>query len=134
MKFELVDSRLLRGVLLIVHGLAALMVAVASLPLLVRLALIGLLILSAFYYLRRSRERVQIEIAKDSSCMLLADGAHPIECRILPRSFVAAYLVILHLQSTAGVKYVIITPDRIDIDTFRRLRVFLRWGVRPGQH
>lgn len=133
MKFELADSPLIRTLLLLAHALAALMVAVASLPLPLRAALAGLLIVSALYHLRRSHERVYVEIRQDHSCLLQIDAAHPLECRLLPRSFVASYLVVLHLQRATGIEYVIITADRLEPDTFRRLRVFLRWGLRLSQ-
>lgn len=134
MKFELADSRLIRGILVLAHGIAGLMVAVAALALPVKLALAGLLILSVVFYLHRTRERTYLEVAEDSSCLLQINAAPAVECRVLPRSFVASYLVVLHLQYAAGVKYVVITPDRVDSRTFRRLRVFLRWGLRLGQH
>lgn len=133
MKFELADSRLIRSVLLLAHGLAGLMVAVAALALPVKLALAGLLVVSAVFYLRRSGEPTYLEIAEDHSCLLQINASPPVECRVLPRSFVASYLVVLHLQSADELKYVIITPDRLDLDTFRRLRVFLRWGLRLSQ-
>lgn len=114
------------------HGLAALMVAVAALPLPFKLALAGVLTISALFYLRRSHERAFLEIAEDGFCLLQINTAPTVECRLLPRSFVASYLVVLHLQYAAGVKYVVITPDRLDPGTFRRLRVFLRWGLRLG--
>lgn len=133
MKFELADSHLIRGLLLLAHGLAALMVAVASLPLPIKAVLGGLLIASAVYYLRKSHARTYVEIAQDYSCLLQFDAARAVECRLLPRSFVASYLVVLHLHSATGIEYIIITPDRLDPDTFRRLRVFLRWGLRLTQ-
>lgn len=49
---------------------------------------------------------------------------------VLPSSFVAAYLTVLNLK--IGTSYwrsnLLLAPDRVDAEAFRRLRVWLRWG------
>jgi toxin CptA len=49
---------------------------------------------------------------------------------LLPSSFVATYLTVLNLKTSTGRwrRNVLLTPDRVDAEAFRRLRVWLRWG------
>lgn len=49
---------------------------------------------------------------------------------VLPSSFVAAYLTVLNLKIVTSPwrRNILITPDRVDADAFRQLRVWLRWG------
>jgi toxin CptA len=60
------------------------------------------------------------------------DGAWH-EGRLLGTSYVAPYLTVLNLSEpgTRRPRHVLILPDGIDAEDFRRLRVWLRWG-RPG--
>lgn len=49
---------------------------------------------------------------------------------VLPSSFVAAYLTVLNLKISGSRwrRNMLLTPDRVDGDVFRQLRVWLRWG------
>ena len=104
MKFELANSRLIRRLVLLAHAFAALMVVVTAFPLSVKSVLLGLLIVGALYSLRRSQEPLHVEITKDCICLVGSDAARQIEYRLLPSSFVAAYLVVLHLKSASGLQ------------------------------
>lgn len=133
MKFELAPSRLIDIALLFAHSLAALMITLTPFPLWLKYVLIGALLASAVVYVRRNRARLSIELDADDLCLLQIDEGAVQEYRVSVRSFVASYLVILRLENGAGrAQYVIIPPDRLDPDTFRRLRVFLRWGLRTA--
>ena len=50
---------------------------------------------------------------------------------VLDSSFVAAYLTVLNLKISGSRwrRNMLITPDRVDGDAFRQVRVWLRWGV-----
>jgi len=50
--------------------------------------------------------------------------------KVLPSSFVAAYLTVLNLKTGASRwrRNLLLTPDIVDAEAFRRLRVWLRWG------
>jgi toxin CptA len=52
------------------------------------------------------------------------------ESRLLPTSYVSPWLTVLNLESkgTRRVRHVVILPDAIDGEDFRRLRAWLRWG------
>lgn len=49
---------------------------------------------------------------------------------VLPSSFVASYLTVLNLKLGSAIwrRNMILTPDRMDEDSFRQLRVWLRWS------
>ncbi len=48
---------------------------------------------------------------------------------IMPSTFVAAYLTVLNvkLDTRFWQRSLVLTPDRVDEDAFRQLRVWLRW-------
>jgi toxin CptA len=49
---------------------------------------------------------------------------------VMPSTFVAAYLTVLNVRledSRFWQRNLILTPDRVDQDAFRQLRVWLRW-------
>lgn len=48
---------------------------------------------------------------------------------VMPSTFVAAYLTVLNLRLDTHFwqRSLILTPDRVDHDVFRQLRVWLRW-------
>lgn len=52
------------------------------------------------------------------------------EGRLLGSSYVAPYLTVLNISETGKwrVFHVLIVPDAVDAEDFRRLRVWLRWG------
>jgi len=57
------------------------------------------------------------------------DGlAHLVD--VLPSSFVASYLTVLNFKigTSRWRRNLLLTPDRVDTEVFRRLRVWLRWG------
>lgn len=56
---------------------------------------------------------------------------------VLPSSFVTAYLTVLNLKTGTSRwrRNLLLTPDRVDAEAFRQLRVWLRWGYRgSGQN
>lgn len=50
--------------------------------------------------------------------------------QVLPESFVAPYLTILNLRVLGRIRrrHLLLTPGRVDMEAFRQLRVWLRWG------
>ncbi len=67
--------------------------------------------------------------AKGELLVTRRDGSDSL-ARVLPSSFVAAYLTVLNLRVSGSrwQRNMLITADRVDGDAFRRLRVWLRWG------
>jgi toxin CptA len=57
------------------------------------------------------------------------------EAVILPSSFVAPYLTVMNCSLTGRwLQYhIVILPDALDAESFRRLRVWLRWGYQASE-
>lgn len=66
--------------------------------------------------------------------MVLRSGRH-LPGRISPDSFVTPYLVILNvvLSEQRRGRSLLILPDTMGAESFRRLRVALKWGDKAGQ-
>lgn len=65
----------------------------------------------------------------DGIVLLLRNGRH-VAGRVLQGSLVTPYLVILNiaLSDRYGVRSIMVLPDTMSADSFRRLRVMLVWG------
>lgn len=66
--------------------------------------------------------------AQDELLITRKDGVTmPVD--LLPNSFVAAYLTVLNVNicGSRWRRSLILTPDRLDAQAFRQLRVWLRW-------
>jgi hypothetical protein len=71
----------------------------------------------------------------DEIVLLLRSGSH-VPGRISPDSLVTPYLVILNVilgEQRSRVRSVLILADAMEADSFRRLRVALRWSGRSDQ-
>lgn len=77
---------------------------------------------------------VGMEIRGDGSCILETRSWARKEYKLLASSFVAPYLTVLNFKPAGEcfVKSVVILPDSIDAEDFRRLRVLLRWKSGKG--
>ncbi len=131
---ELSPSRYLALILIAAHGAAA-AVPLLLLPLWAGALVASLLSLNLYHSLLRDAwwrlahscaglvlEDAQAEIVRrDGACQ---------PCRILPGSLVTPWLTVLNLLPE-GARYacsVIILPDSLDAESFRRLRVWLKWS------
>lgn len=132
----LLPSRRLAALLTAMHLLAVLPLALAPLDTVLRLALSLALVLSLLYYgyrhgLRRSGAAVDsLHLAADGtfSVRLRQGDWQPVEVR--GSSFVQPWLTVLHL-GLAGQRRglaLVLLPDMLPREDFRRLRVWLRWG------
>lgn len=66
--------------------------------------------------------------------LVLRNGRH-VPCRLSADSLVTPYLVILNvgLNEQRGGRSLLILPDSMGAERFRRLRIALKWGDRPDQ-
>jgi toxin CptA len=66
--------------------------------------------------------------------LLLRSGRH-LSCRVAPDSLVTPYFVILNvtLSEPRRGRSLMILPDAMETESFRRLRVALRWGDKADQ-
>ncbi len=78
---------------------------------------------------RLPRAITGLEIADDCGLMLRDAGGVWREAALLPSSFVTPYLTILNFRhpDERRARSVLLLPDNIRPDPFRRLRVLLRW-------
>lgn len=137
-RVEFSPSRRLALILLAVHGLALYALA-AVLPLWAGVACAALMLASLAYYLARDAwlrlgaSCIGLVTDAEGVVMLLRDGTQ-LPCRVLADSLVTPALVVLNVRPRAGrgARSVVILPDSLDAEAFRRLRVWLRWGERAA--
>ncbi len=71
---------------------------------------------------------VAIEIGSDNKLSVQTNRGEWDECEVLGSTYVTSYLTILNLrQSDRGTRRIVILPDSINAEDFRKLRVWLRW-------
>lgn len=133
-------SRSLAWGLAFLHGTALLLVLAVPLPLWVHAAFgVGIVASAAHAVLNHAwhglrSSIVGLEVSEDCRVEILDRGGalHPAE--LLPSSVVMPWLTLLNLRQ-AGRRWprsLVIVPDRVDPDPYRRLRVMLRWRCGNG--
>lgn len=135
LKIRLRPSWTLAAILTAAHCAAIILILQVSLPHWQQAIAITALLASLVFYIRRtalllSREAaVAIEVASDDSFSVQTRRGDWLACEVLGSTYVASFLVVLNLREIeAGkVRHVVILPDSIDGEDFRRLRVWLRW-------
>jgi toxin CptA len=133
-------SRRLAGLLAGMHGFAAALFWLAPLPHWLAVLLMAVLLGSAWHTLRRDGFRslrhslIALRLEDDCRCEFQTrDGAWH-EASLLGSSFVAPHLTVLNLKPAGGrlVKYLVILPDAVNAEDFRRLRVWLKWRCKKA--
>jgi toxin CptA len=80
---------------------------------------------------------VELELREDCSVSARSRAGRWLGYQVSGASFVSPHLTVLNLRADARwrARSVLITPDSLDADSFRRLRVWLRWrcGGRADQ-
>jgi len=128
-------SRRLAGLLVGMHGFAAAMIWLASPPYWLAVLLMPVLFGSAWHTLRRDGFRtlqhslIGLRLDADCRCEFQTRTGAWHEADLLGSSFVAPYLAVLNLKPAEGrlVKHLVILPDAVHAEDFRRLRVWLKW-------
>jgi len=135
-RIELGPSRLLAFALAAGHVAAGAAMLPLQMPWHLRLGLWVLIAASAVRAmtgqgLRRSPAAVVlVEFGAQGGCILKQRNGHVTSCRVLGSTFVATGLVVLNLRAEGerGARHVVVVRDAVDDTSFRRLRVWLRWG------
>lgn len=73
---------------------------------------------------------IKLELTTGAEFFVTQRDGQRIKAEVLTTSFVAWYLVMLNLKFPARrlARHVVLIPDMLDGEAFRRLRVWLRWG------
>lgn len=140
LRMELGRSRWLAGLLAGIHLGAFFLLMTLVPPLWVIALSAAILIASAAHAIllhawqRLPRSVTGLEISDDCKLMLRDANGGWREAALLPSSFVTPYLTILNFRHAdeRRARSVVILPDRVQPDLFRRLRVLLRWRCRSG--
>ncbi len=128
-------SRRLAGLLVGMHGFAAAMLWLVPLPHWFAALLMPVFLGSAWHTLRRDgfrtlpRSLMALRLDADCRCEFQTRAGAWHEAALLGSSFVAPYLTVLNLKPAGGrlAKHLVIFPDAVDAEDFRRLRVWLKW-------
>lgn len=121
------------------HGAVLAMLPLALAPMWSKLALAVLLLSSLLYYLRRDAwlrlpaSCIGLVLEEDRAMLLRRDGVR-LPCEILNDSLVMPYLTILNVlpQGARFARSVVILPDSLEAESFRQLRVWLKWGTQAA--
>ena len=113
---------------------------VLALPLPIGLKLVTTLVfcVSLVFYLKRNARLaspnsiIRLEIMEDCTCAIETRSGQQLDCILLPTSYASASLTILNLKADGEMlaRHVVILPDSIDPEDFRKLRVLLRWKYK----
>lgn len=128
-------SRRLAGLLVGMHGFSAAMMWLAPLPHWLAALLMPVFIGSAWHTLRRDGLRtlrlslVGLRLDADCRCEFQTRAGAWHEAALLGSSFVAPYLTVLNLKPAGRrfAQHLVILPDAVNVEDFRRLRVWLKW-------
>lgn len=135
LRFKFGASRYLTVLLVAAHGAFILVLPLLTLPLWAKLGLASVLLVSLGYYLRRDAwlsapdSCIGLVLEHDAAILLLRDGSQ-LRGRIEPDSLVMPLLTVLRLRLSErrSTRSVTILPDGMERESFRQLRVWLKWG------
>ncbi len=124
--------------LLLAHGAAIAVLWVLPLALWIKALIAVAVVASAASLTRRvallatQDAVVAVEITEDARLAVKTRRGDWRACRLSGSSYVSPWLTILVLaeDNRLSARYVVITPDNVDAEDFRRLRVWLRWAAQ----
>ncbi len=129
-RFDFRPSRLLGLALLLTHGLAMLSIIVLPLPFLMRAVLLLVPAANLWHVYRKvGGGAVGLRIESDRIVVLDARSGE-VSGKLLPDSLVTPYLAVLQIHTEGKPRSVLVMPDSLDAQSFRRLRILLRWQDR----
>jgi len=135
LKIALRSSRTLAAILAMAHCAAIVLILLIGIPKWLQAGAIAILVGSLVFYvwrvalLRSSNAVVAVEIASDDAFSVQTRHGDWLGCEVLGSTYVAPFLTVLNLRELENntVRHVVILPDSVDAEDFRRLRVWLRW-------
>lgn len=134
-------SRMLTGVMVAAHASAAGLLWLLPLPGWLAVVSLPIFAGSLWITLRRDGLRsamhaiIALELHPDCRCVVQTRRGEWHDAKLLPGSFVSPYLTVLNLRldGSRWARHVVILPDAVDGESFRRLRVLLRWKCGRGE-
>ena len=138
-RFALQPSRYLTLVLSIAHVASVALVLALHLPLAVIVVLCALIVASFVHavlhhaLLLTPHAIVGGHLAGAAEASLKRRDGRVIPADILGTTYVTPYLTVLNVQERGArlARNVVLMPDNVDAEAFRRLRVLLRWSPTP---
>ena len=135
LKASLRPSHILAAILILAHGAAITVVALVGMQQWLQLLAIAALLANLAYVvaraalLRGSSAVVALEVTSDNALSIQTRSGEWIECEVLGSTYVVSFLTVLNLREIekGSVRHIMILPDSMDAEDFRRLRVWLRW-------
>lgn len=133
-------SRLLAAVLIVVHGAAAVALVPLAMPGWAKAALALFVAASLWRAIRRhawltsGASLTSIELREPGWAMVETRAGEREKARILGTTYVSPLLCVVNLRVAGRLfaRHAVMVPDNVDADSFRRLRVVLRWDYRQA--
>jgi toxin CptA len=133
-QFNLQPSVYFTIALIASHGVALAVLAPLALPLWARILLASFVITSLLYHVWHDAWLLALSSNKTllvdgDMVQLVARNGDQVTARVLADSLVTPYITLLNVlpQGSYFTRSVIILPDSLDAESFRQLRVWLRW-------
>ena len=120
-------SRSLRAWLVVIHVVAIILLPSLSLPAGAGLILLLLILFSLWHTIRRHPDSVSAVLWSETrSCRLSLASGQDVEARLMPQVFILPWLVIMRFKSDRKrLHQLVLLPDMLESEVFRRLRVRL---------
>jgi toxin CptA len=117
------------------HGVALAVLAPLALPLWSRTLLASLVLVSLLYHIWHDAWLLALSsnktlLLEGDMILLVARNGDQVSARVLADSLVTSFITVLNVlpQGSYLARSVIILPDSLDAESFRQLRVRLRWA------
>jgi toxin CptA len=137
--YQFRPSRYLAALLFAAHGATLAVLFLLPLPLWTIAALAMLILFSMAYHVWRDAwlaapsSAVALKL-EDEHAVLTTRAGRQVEGTVLGDSFVTPYLTVLNVLPDGArmARSIVILPDSLDAESFRQLRVWLKWGVQEA--
>ncbi|MDD5177345.1 MAG: hypothetical protein PHQ05_13080 [Sterolibacterium sp.] len=123
-------SKRLALLLLVAHGGALGLIAAVPLPFWIKLVLLLGVLLSAWHALKCSQGRqriVRLTLREDGVLDYARLGGEVGEAHVHPQTTVTPQLTVVLLRSKRRIEPLVLLPDSLDAEEFRKLCLWLRW-------
>ena len=134
-QFTLQPSHYFAAMLITAHGATLVVLFSLALPVWAKAALASLMLLSLMHHLRRdawlSAPSAGVALMLEGDRMVLTTrGGEQLAGQMLHDSLVTPFITVLNVlpQGAYFAHSVVILPDSLDAESFRQLRVWLKWG------